>query len=718
MSMGVVEATVDPDLPSFGNGLHVPSVAPSHDAEDDDPGRMFWVPASVHPELSPQAFESFIQDRVKTIKRSSLSMSNESSSSSLSPFSADTSGGLRRKKSMLSRQVNDGSGYQDGAERLERKRSSVHRNGGLPSLQELEDVAQDPSSLMRRLSMDGSRNSLEAASDPSQAEGQDMPILPPKPMGQGLKRSTKTTYRRGSQRKGERLAGRRGVQGTLDNEHDKPPLPALPSQHKAEEIPQLPAFSSDLGGGSFEHAGLSRVQTEPTPPKSQRTVENFSRPGRKAISPPVSQEEFGNYADARPTSPPERHQSPSPESHAYPPRGSSARSPPMQQMGIPAIVETPPAAQHEVGRPYSAPNMQRPERVSSMDHQPPPSQPPQTPLPNRPTRPALNRPASLQHARGQQGAQAQQKTTFDQMGVSQPQQAIPSQSTRTDTLSIIPTYETDKKGDTGKKGKDKKDDGTRKSSWSWLTGGEDKDKDKKEDPKKGHKSKLQRPGATEAPAGRHDDTRLDVLQTQIDGGKPRESLVLDRSQIQIEQPKQSGRKAGTEASGKKEKDSGLFSSLFGGGKKKSSSSDKDPSKRANSSLRGLSPEPPQRKLQPDIDYNWSRFSILEERAIYRMAHIKLANPRRELYSQVLLSNFMYSYLAKVQQMHPQMQVPQSAAQKKAARMEEERKRKAEERERLERERAERERQGTLGEEFNQYQRYQEVRSHFQPTMPS
>ena len=106
---------------------------------------------------------------------------------------------------MLSRQVNDGSGYQDGAERLERKRSSMHQDNGLPSLQELEDISADPSSLMNRLSMDASnRNSIEAL--PDVAEGADMPILPPKPAGQGLKRSTKTTYRRGSQRKGERLA--------------------------------------------------------------------------------------------------------------------------------------------------------------------------------------------------------------------------------------------------------------------------------------------------------------------------------------------------------------------------------------------------------------------------------------------------------------------------------------------------------------------------------
>ena len=128
--------------------------------------------------------------------------------------------------------------------------------------------------------------------------------------------------------------------------------------------------------------------------------------------------------------------------------------------------------------------------------------------------------------------------------------------------------------------------------------------------------------------------------------------------LQDERKKESSRKSSGET--KKEKD-GLFSSFFGGGKKKT---DRDSGGKKGSSLRALSPEPPHRPLKPDVDYNWTRFSILEERAIYRMAHIKLANPRRALYSQVLLSNFMYSYLAKVQQMHPQMQIPQSALQKK------------------------------------------------------
>ncbi|ONH66571.1 Protein ZDS1 [Cyberlindnera fabianii] len=42
-----------------------------------------------------------------------------------------------------------------------------------------------------------------------------------------------------------------------------------------------------------------------------------------------------------------------------------------------------------------------------------------------------------------------------------------------------------------------------------------------------------------------------------------------------------------------------------------------------------------------LDY---RFPIHVERALYRLSHLKLANPRRQLRQQVLLSNFMYAYL--------------------------------------------------------------------------
>ena len=103
----------------------------------------------------------------------------------------------------------------------------------------------------------------------------------------------------------------------------------------------------------------------------------------------------------------------------------------------------------------------------------------------------------------------------------------------------------------------------------------------------------------------------------------------------------------------------------------------------------------------DSDYNWTRFSILEERAIYRMAHIKLANPKRALYSQVLLSNFMYSYLAKVQMMHPQMQM---AAQQKVPQQQQQR----QQAQQQQQQKSQGQGEDRQLEEYLQYQRWQEV----------
>jgi Activator of mitotic machinery Cdc14 phosphatase activation C-term len=43
--------------------------------------------------------------------------------------------------------------------------------------------------------------------------------------------------------------------------------------------------------------------------------------------------------------------------------------------------------------------------------------------------------------------------------------------------------------------------------------------------------------------------------------------------------------------------------------------------------------------------NYYRYPIHVERAVYRLSHIKLANPRRPLYEQVLISNLMFWYLS-------------------------------------------------------------------------
>ena len=661
MSMDVTAA--DPDLPSFSSSRR-PNTAPTT-GDTDDSAKTFWVPARLHPELAPTEFKTFLDKKVESIKRRSLDRSLSVDGLSVD----DASGGLKRKKSMLSRQIDNsggrgGDGYQDGAERLDRKRSlsgAEALNPSKPSLQELESLYRGSEEGDQRLSIDtGPSTDIGETTD-------DIPILPAPPMGSSLRRSTRTTYRRGSLNKGERL----------------PPSRRTGMRKSAETDGERSSASSPVTSMD-DSFNLTRVQTEPTP-ASERVTENFSRPGRgsrRGMQPTPSSIASSQEQPPPGQAPMELRDRLSADSPSQPQKhfvsqiasnGRSSISPQVfGQQPIPQIVE--PLPTDHVGHPHRQDRI--PERSSS--HERPPAVQPKAPFPAGPSLRGGKRIAPSRQGLNEKNTQ----TLRDMASHPSP---LPGNSTRTDSLSFIPTLTEDKKPD-GKKIKEKKEkeslEGPRKSSWSWggLLGGEDKEKErKKEEEAKKLKSKLGKP----VEKG-YDNTRLDLLQTTMDGTRGRESLVLDRGDIKLEEErqKQSNRKV-TGNEGKKEKDPGLFHSLFGGGKKKG---EKDTVARKNP-LRGLSPEPPPRILKPDIDYAWTRFSILEERAIYRMAHIKLANPRRALHSQVLLSNFMYSYLAKVQQMHPHVQIPQSAAQKQ---------------QQVQQKKAEQ------PEEFAQYQRYQAV----------
>ncbi|KAI9736521.1 MAG: hypothetical protein M1818_006032 [Claussenomyces sp. TS43310] len=651
MSMDVGN-TSDPDLPSFQGSSLIPSVAPTGGDDEEDPSRLFWVPARVHPELAPMEFKTFLENRVQTIKRRSGELS------SLSPDGAEQAGfaagggsSLRRKKSMLSRQIDNSGGrgavgYRDGAEQLERKKSLSHRQTPelkISDLQELDELVKDPSKAMQKLTLDTSLRKDPGAEVP---ENEDMPILPSAPGMMGLRRSTRTAYRRGSLRKGERVPfSKRAGARAADTESEDSPA------------------SSPVTG-----APLSRVSSEPV-------AENFSRPnrgGRRGLTLQKSSPTSTVFSDA------------ASESEASPLRTSFAETPVSQMVEelsvrkvpnersetppVPRIVETPPPpSQQEDEELVNQPPVEIREGPVG-----PPAQPstavskaalPPNEGPARASRrPALGRNAS---STVQPIQQIQRAQTINDLA--QKPSPLPGNSARTDTLTFIPTLQEEKRPEKKSKKDESEGAGTRKPGWGWFKGSDEKEKKEKRKEEEAKEAKKGRARGT--PDKTHDSARLDVLQHSIDtaGTRGRESLVLDRDNIenklQDERKKESIRKSGGEP--KKEKD-GIFSSLFGGGKKKN---DREPSGKKASSLRTLSPEPPPRVLKPDIDYNWTRFSILEERAIYRMAHIKLANPRRALYSQVLLSNFMYSYLAKVQQMHPHVQIPQSAQQKKQQEME-------------------------------------------------
>jgi hypothetical protein len=695
---------MDPDLPAFNLSLGVPTVAPSHRSDEEDPSRLFWVPASVHPELAPNQFKTFIQERVRTLKRSSLS------EQPLAPDNASGGGigSLRRRKSMLSRQIDNGNGYEDGATRLEKQKSKSGQPSLPVNLHELEELMSDPN-LVRR--------SIDSGSEVPISE--DMPILPAKPAGQTLKRSTRTQYRRGSLRKGGVIARRQ----TLKNADEEQAEKTDSTGSKAPQLPDVPALPdlSELANSTF---GLTRTQTEPLTQAQSKSIENFSRPGRRLQTPPTQQPPStswnqGGFDEApavqKPELSPVKSDSDEHRQAAYHSRYANGR-PTQYSQPIPQIIESqpdePPALEHLV-RSNSLP-VQAPERKSSMEPSPPPTAPLPRPGPHR--QPA-SKPQSLPQRQAAPNSHRPANITLDDIAGSP--SMVPGNSNRSDSLSVIPTYH-----DEGKKvdKKKNKEDGSRKPSWGWFSSSnsEEKEREKREkeerEASKKNKSKLQKPGDA-----RH-DARLDVLQSSIDGTPRRESNVFDRQSLSIPDESDNSRKPSRKTSGevKKEKDSGIFSSLFGSSKRKSEKETGGSGGKKGSSLRGLSPDPPPRLLRADIDYNWSRFSILEERAIYRMAHIKLANPRRELYSQVLLSNFMYSYLAKVQQMHPQIQIPQSAAQKQQQRQEKQQQAKMLEDERRMRQQ-QAERQATMQpqqqpqvqgqvtvEEFAQYQRYQDV----------
>ena len=101
----------------------------------------------------------------------------------------------------------------------------------------------------------------------------------------------------------------------------------------------------------------------------------------------------------------------------------------------------------------------------------------------------------------------------------------------------------------------------------------------------------------------------------------------------------------------KEKDSGFFGSLFGSKKKQDepqSVTSNAVGREAAAALLGASKSSKNYVPPPSPQLGmYARYPIHVERAIYRLSHIKLANPRRPLYEQVLISNLMFWYLGVI-----------------------------------------------------------------------
>ena len=618
MSMDA-STTSDPDLPGFNLSTFT---APTGGDDDNDARRLFWVPARLHPELAPEGWKAFVEAKVKEIR------SPGGQNNSLLSVGGSQSPALRRKKSMLSKQIDNtggkaAEGYEDGAERLERRRSQ----NGSPMLKvsDLENLVNDPSSLLRKLSVSpAAKVSVNGKMD------EDLPILPP--LGHTLRRSTRTTYRKerggsvgglGSVRR--RLPRAGGETDTDDyspgNSPSSPkidhplkrvqtePLPSLNTANRIHSRPQdtSTAEARDVNDSQDSNERIQPAIRSPPPPVPSPMA--LSTPA--ASSPSASFEDMLASSASIPPAPSVKLSSSKLNRRSTSPtlRPSHTRKESQDKVAsVPRIVETPPADQTQ--------QVKHSERASS-------HHPPQTSPSKGSKRAPLVRQGGSENLAGEVGSR-------------------PGSAGKE---SLTPAFSEVKERRAARS--DSVGSAARKSSWGWrLVGDKEREKDKeskeKASEKDGGNAKAKKPKAPKAEKGTDKDhARLDVIQKSIDGKESQTEKGDGRDKDKAEASRKPN--AQDTGSSKKEKESGLFSSFFGGSRKKSGSE----SHKAKSA-QNTSPE------QPHVQQNfyYTRFPIHIERAIYRLSHLKLANPRRPLLQQVLLSNFMYSYLAKVQMHQP------------------------------------------------------------------
>ncbi|KAE8259730.1 hypothetical protein A4X13_0g812 [Tilletia indica] len=223
-----------------------------------DPAHLFWVPASMHPEISPADFRKFLSDhaaravrdaRISTsaphspVSPTSTSLSSEppdislsdriaalriqTDSSSVANTSSDLlsrSTSLTRRGSTLRRQYEP---EHDLIEEEARLAGAAPKPAlTLEELQQLEQIAEETTSshdaarvrnvLRRNLSLDIRSSESEASTSGTELDEADAPIIVPLP-GQILRRAARTKVRKTSLSGDGRAGSRRRVgQGSLD----------------------------------------------------------------------------------------------------------------------------------------------------------------------------------------------------------------------------------------------------------------------------------------------------------------------------------------------------------------------------------------------------------------------------------------------------------------------------------------------------------------------
>ncbi|GAA5933709.1 uncharacterized protein JCM15063_001389 [Sporobolomyces koalae] len=200
---------------------------------------------------------------------------------------------------------------------------------------------------------------------------------------------------------------------------------------------------------------------------------------------------------------------------------------------------------------------------------------------------------------------------------------------------------------------------SRSSNTTSTTSGEGKEKEKK----MGWAAKLGLGGSSHSDDKKRRGKGKDKDKDHARGENEKSETVMVETTSLASSPG-----GGHSKSGKDREGGSTSTSLFGGlfGRKRndydsqnhsnSSSNSGNSNSAGGSTASAIAPPPPPTAsgaLLPNGRYaNFYRLPIHVERAIYRLSHIKLANPRRPLYEQVLISNLMFWYLGLIQKPQP------------------------------------------------------------------
>lgn len=637
-----------------------------------DPSHLFWVPASMHPEISPSDFRKFLHDHASRAVReqnetqeSVVGPSGQRSPTSptgLSPSPVDAlkhrSTSIARRGSTLRRQYqpeNDDEQDITSSRDVRNKRTLSQRTAyssrvpdlSIDDLQKLERLAEeasnssDPSELRsvlrRTMSLNVSPSALDQVDAVPPENEQDAPLIVPRP-GQILRRAARTKIRKssfstdgpgmGSRRRRGPAGSGNGQQVTEVPDRESP---SAPNESKRESSTSEPSdestgvpFRPQSEGATESVLDIYSRDSYLSDDTQRTSVTSLteSLAGGRSIDEQSDADRAQDLEveEPAPLTPTQQSISGKPFSHDDSIQGYFGAAQPATDDGtLKAEPYVPQEANYSHGQQADesfASTSKSTIKPVSVQHVPPvPSFEKTRPAPQPPAQAsAALQPADLR-------SQAAQPTSAppavsDSQGVD----VLPHAGQRLVKSDTMPNLS----GQTApsKPAKEKKS----AFGLHWLSSWT-KDDDGEKPGKKGKKERKER----EKERGAQEQSALGNAHLPSRGEKEREK-----------------------------DSSGFLGSLFGKKKGHDEGSRHEYGSHLYGAATGMTPITAGSLLDMRGKGGmghayYHRYPIHIERAVYRLSHIKLANPRRPLYEQVLISNLMFWYLSVINRSQQQQQ---------------------------------------------------------------